>query len=249
MRRLGQDLGVEAMSLYKHLANKDELLAGVADRIAAEFALPSPRVGWRTALREYIAAHAVLLRHPWGARCSSRCWRPGRRGSPTWTPSSACCGAGFSLPDVAHAFGALDSHLYGFTMQVELAVRCRRVPRDRGGSVAILDADLYPNLLTLAPRWRDTRAACPWTSPSASTCCSTGWSAAGRDGARLSARPGRPDGRPARTCIGLRECAYHVGHGKPLGRRRAQGRGQRGHRQPRPQREARRLASRRGRPS
>ena len=60
-------------------------------------------------------------------------------------------GAGFTLPDVAHAFGALDSHLYGFTMQVaSWPFDAEDFPEVADASVAILDADLYPNLLTLA---------------------------------------------------------------------------------------------------
>ena len=153
MRRLGQDLGVEAMSLYKHLANKDELLAGVADRIAAEFALPSAGADWRTALREsYLAAHAVLLRHPWAGPLLESVLEagPARLGYLD-AVVGVLRGSGLSLPDVAHAFGALDSHLYGFTMQVaSWPFDAEDFPEVADASVAILDADLYPNLLTLA---------------------------------------------------------------------------------------------------
>ena len=67
-------------------------------------------------------------------------------------PSSACCdGAGFSLPDVAHAFGALDSHLYGFTMQVaSWPFDADDYPEVAAEAVAVLDAERYPNLLAMA---------------------------------------------------------------------------------------------------
>ena len=95
MRRLGQRLGVEAMSLYKHVADKDEVLAGIADRVAGEFALPSRDVDWRTALRDELAgrprgpAAATRGRAPSWSRRSS----PVPRASPTSTPSSACSAA------------------------------------------------------------------------------------------------------------------------------------------------------------
>ena len=78
MRRLGQHLGVEAMSLYKHIAEKDAVLAGIADRVAQEFTLPSREDDWRTAIRDSsLAAHAVLLRHPWAGPLLESTIQPG----------------------------------------------------------------------------------------------------------------------------------------------------------------------------
>ncbi|TDD71049.1 TetR family transcriptional regulator [Jiangella aurantiaca] len=73
MRRLAEELGAEAMSLYYHVANKDEVLDGIADVVAREInevvdALDVPSAGaqWKTAVRRRIlAAREVLLRHPW----------------------------------------------------------------------------------------------------------------------------------------------------------------------------------------
>src|SRR3990172_10885512 len=68
MRRLGQALGVEAMSLYKHVANKDDILDGIADLVMGDFEVPSGDVDWKTAVRRgAISAHQVLLRHPWAS--------------------------------------------------------------------------------------------------------------------------------------------------------------------------------------
>src|SRR5437660_12104900 len=66
MRKLGQGLGVEAMSLYNHVANKDDLLDGMVDIVFAEIGLPPSGADWRAAMRERaIAARAVLSRHRW----------------------------------------------------------------------------------------------------------------------------------------------------------------------------------------
>src|SRR5262245_46535135 len=66
MRKLGRALGVEAMSLYNHVANKDDLLAGMVDLVFGEIGPPQPGAGWRAAMRQRaVAARAVLGRHPW----------------------------------------------------------------------------------------------------------------------------------------------------------------------------------------
>ena len=66
MRKLAEGLGVEAMSLYNHIANKDDLLAGIVEAVAGEIATPSTDTEWKTAIREIAtSAHESLLRHPW----------------------------------------------------------------------------------------------------------------------------------------------------------------------------------------
>src|SRR5437763_16174685 len=67
-RRLGQALGVEAMSLYNHVANKHDLLNGLVDRVAREIEPPAPAGDWAAAVRaSAISGHSVLRRHPWRA--------------------------------------------------------------------------------------------------------------------------------------------------------------------------------------
>lgn len=153
MRRLGQRLGVEAMSLYKHVADKDEVLAGIADRVASEFALPSQDADWRSSLRaSSLAAHAVLLRHPWAGPLMESILEPGpARLGYLDAVVGVLRGAGFSLPEVAHAFGALDSHLYGFTMQVaSWPFDADDFPEVAADMAAGLDAERYPNLMAMA---------------------------------------------------------------------------------------------------
>src|SRR3954470_18411768 len=66
MRKLGQALGVEAMSLYHHVANRDDLVDGMIDLVFAEIELPLEEVDWRSAMRaRAVSARQVLARHRW----------------------------------------------------------------------------------------------------------------------------------------------------------------------------------------
>ena len=119
MRRLGEDLGVEAMSLYKHVANKDALLDGMVDLVFAEIELPSGDTDWRTAMRDRaISARAALVRHPWATALMQSRTAPGPA---TLTHHDAVIGtlrgAGFSIGLTAHAFSAIDAYVYGFALQ------------------------------------------------------------------------------------------------------------------------------------
>src|SRR5215208_3996419 len=68
MRKLGQTLGFEAMSLYNHVANKDDLLDGILDLVLAEAEPPSPGEPWDAAVRRTaVSVHEALRRHPWSA--------------------------------------------------------------------------------------------------------------------------------------------------------------------------------------
>ncbi len=118
MRRLGQELGVEAMSLYNHVANKDDLLAGIVDLVLSEMEPPSIGGDWKAALRESaISAHDVLRHHPWA--CSLAMSPP--RIVPARTQAMERMlrrlrEAGFSADLTYHAYHALDSHIWGFTL-------------------------------------------------------------------------------------------------------------------------------------
>ncbi|AEE47176.1 TetR/AcrR family transcriptional regulator [Cellulomonas fimi] len=69
MRRLAQDLGVVPMAIYKHVAHKDELLDGMADRVVAAIPPTDADLPWRDALRARVLdARDVMLRHPWARR-------------------------------------------------------------------------------------------------------------------------------------------------------------------------------------
>ena len=119
MRKLAQELGVEAMSLYHHVANKDDILDGLVDVVFSEIDLPSGEEGWRAAMRRRaISAREALRRHPWATGLMES--RP--------TPDAANLrhhdavlgvlrGAGFPVELAAHAYSLLDSYIYGFALQ------------------------------------------------------------------------------------------------------------------------------------
>jgi AcrR family transcriptional regulator len=118
MRKLGQVLGVEAMSLYNHVANKDDILNAIVDIVESDIELPSPGPDWKSALRKTaISAHDVFERHPWAASLtlSTTGTRPAR--SRYMNAILGCLReAGFSAEMTDHAYHALESHIAGFTL-------------------------------------------------------------------------------------------------------------------------------------
>jgi AcrR family transcriptional regulator len=118
MRKLGQELGVEAMSLYNHVANKDDLLDGIVEAVTAEIDLPPEGTDWKAAIRHTaIASHEVFLRHRWA--CNLMMHRP--KASTVrmqWMEAvlRTLREAGFSADMTHHAYHALDSHITGFTL-------------------------------------------------------------------------------------------------------------------------------------
>ncbi|MEA2526660.1 MAG: hypothetical protein QOF73_3887 [Thermomicrobiales bacterium] len=154
MRRLAQDLGVEAMSLYRHVRNKGDLVDGMVDLVFDEIGLPPSGGDWTTAMRQRATAvRAVLARHPWSIGLMESRSQPGPA---TLRHHDAVIGrlraAGFSIAMAAHAYSVLDSYVYGFAFQqaslpfmtpeevVELAERIfRHFP-----------PDAYPHLAELA---------------------------------------------------------------------------------------------------
>ena len=119
MRKLGQKLGVEAMSLYKHVANKDDMLDGMVDVVFGEIELPSDGVHWKTAMRQRaISAREVLSRHPWAIGLTESRMRPGPTNLRHHDSVIGCLReAGFSIEMAIHAYSVLDSYIYGFALQ------------------------------------------------------------------------------------------------------------------------------------
>jgi AcrR family transcriptional regulator len=120
MRRVAQELGVEAMSLYHHVPNKDAILDGVVDRVFAAIELPAAGHGdWRAAIRaRALSARAVLSRHSWALGLMDSRRDPGPA---TLRHHDAVLGvlrrAGFALPMAAHAVSLIDSYVSGFVLQ------------------------------------------------------------------------------------------------------------------------------------
>ena len=119
MRKLGEAVGVEAMSLYNHVANKEDLLDGMIDVVFDEIDLPSGGKDWKTAMRQRaMSVRRVLSRHGWAIGFMESRSSPGPA---TLRHHDAVIGclrdAGFSIELAAHAFSVLDSYIYGFALQ------------------------------------------------------------------------------------------------------------------------------------
>ncbi|HLJ67804.1 MAG TPA: TetR/AcrR family transcriptional regulator C-terminal domain-containing protein [Chloroflexota bacterium] len=149
MRKLGHSLGVEAMSLYNHVTNKDDLLDGIADLVLAEFKLPSQGEDWEEAIWKCaISGHDALLRHSWACNLimSSSRIRPSRL---RYMESILACfrQAGFSPEETSHAYHAVDSHILGFTLWQLGHVMPATFPQIRSKEeLAVLIATWLPGL-------------------------------------------------------------------------------------------------------
>jgi len=150
MRKLGEAVGVEAMSLYNHVPSKADLLDGLIDLVFSEIDLPASADGWRTAMRQRaIAVRAALQRHRWAIVLMESRSSPGPA---TLRHHDAVLGclrqAGFPVALAAHAYAVLDSYIYGFALQEA------SLPFDTGEEtselaqaiVAQFPADRYPHL-------------------------------------------------------------------------------------------------------
>jgi AcrR family transcriptional regulator len=120
MRRLGQSLGVEAMSLYNHARNKDDILDGIVDTIIAEIGLVARGPDWKATLREQVfAARTVLLRHPWAPRVIETRENPGPA---TMRYMESVIGVlregGFSVDLTHHVMHVMGSRIFGFTQEL-----------------------------------------------------------------------------------------------------------------------------------
>ena len=150
MRSLGQELGVEAMSLYNHVANKDDILDGIVDLVLGDIDIPPAGTGWKTAMRQRsISAHEVLLAHPWAALLIMSRFNigPGMSRYLDATLGRLRDG-GFSIEGALDAWHTLDSHLYGFTLQqLSLPFEAEAAPQVSAGVLGQLSADQYPHVV------------------------------------------------------------------------------------------------------
>lgn len=119
MRKLADQLGVKAMSLYNHVQNKDDLIDGLVERVVAEIPTPNPSKPWKAELANRgIKAHQVLMRHPWASvpLVSRANVGPNMMGYVNAT-LGCLMEAGFSPAMADHAWNAMDNYIYGFTLQ------------------------------------------------------------------------------------------------------------------------------------
>ncbi|MEU1730182.1 TetR/AcrR family transcriptional regulator [Streptosporangium sp. NPDC020145] len=119
IRSLAQELGVKPMSVYHHVAGKEEILDGIVDLVFQEIELPSADGDWREEIRRRASsARLVLRRHPWALGLLESRTTPGPA---TLRHHDAVLGilrgAGFPVRMAAHAYALLDSYVYGFALQ------------------------------------------------------------------------------------------------------------------------------------
>ena len=119
MRKLAKELGVEAMSLYHHVANKNALLDGMVDHVFSEVQLPAGEQDWKAAMRQRaVSARAALRRHPWAIALMESRSTPGPANLRHHDAVIGCLRqAGFSVALTAHAYSILDAYIYGFALQ------------------------------------------------------------------------------------------------------------------------------------
>ena len=150
MRRLGQELGVEAMSLYKHVRNKDDVLDGITDLVLGDIEVPAAGTPWRAAMRgRALSAHETLLAHPWAAMQIMSRFNIG----PGMTRYlDATLGrlreGGFTVEGALDAWHTLDSHIYGFTLQeLGLPFAADEASQVSADVVGTLDAEQFPHVV------------------------------------------------------------------------------------------------------
>jgi AcrR family transcriptional regulator len=150
MRALGDQLGIEAMSLYHYVANKDELLDGMVEVVLSEIELPTTDADWKTAMRRRaISTRQALARHRWAVGLLQSRTSPGPANFRLVNAVLGCLRkAGFSVENAAHAYSALDAYIYGFALQEktmpvdtpqELAEAAENIRRQ-------FSADEYPHI-------------------------------------------------------------------------------------------------------
>jgi len=155
MRRLGQEVGVEAMSLYNYVRNKDELLNGMVDIVFSEIDLPAAGEDWPTAMRRRaISARHALKRHPWAIGLMESRAQPGPA---TLRHHDSVLRnlrlGGMSIEIAAHAYSLLDSYIYGFTLNEQslpFDSSPAKVAEVAGNIMREMPAGEYPYLTEMA---------------------------------------------------------------------------------------------------
>ena len=151
MRRLGAELGVEAMSLYKHVTNKEEILDGIVEVVVGEIETPRTGADWKEAMRRRaISAREVLSRHSWAIGLLEA---RGSTGPTSLRYVDSILGnlrsAGFSIENAVHAFWTLDSFVYGQVIQeTSLPISSsQEMSEPTGSTIEQVRPDEYPHLV------------------------------------------------------------------------------------------------------
>ncbi|MGH3382992.1 MAG: TetR/AcrR family transcriptional regulator [Nocardioidaceae bacterium] len=156
IRSLAKELGVKPMSVYYHVANKDEILDGIIDLVFGEIELPSTDGDWSAQLRRRaVSARAALRRHRWAIGLMESRTSPGPA---TLRHHDAVIGtlrgAGFTVEMAAHAYALIDSYVYGFALQeAALPFAPETVTEVAEPIMQQFPVDEYPHLVELATEY------------------------------------------------------------------------------------------------
>ena len=145
MRHLGHELGFEAMSLYRYVASKDDLIDGMLDLVLAEWQLPGDADDWRESVRTSArSVHDALRRHRWAARLlmTGMRPRPARLQYMEWL-LGRLREAGFDADSTYSVYHLLDGFVFGFTLW-EIAYT----------SAALADEEIVSKIMNAIP-WDD----------------------------------------------------------------------------------------------
>jgi AcrR family transcriptional regulator len=149
MASVGARLGVEAMSLYRHIGNKEEMLDGLVDRVFSEIEVPHDPWDWKDAMRRRaLSVHDALRRHPWAIGLMESRAQPGPA---TLAHHDAMVGillgVGFTGREATRIYNLLDSYIYGFALQeATLPFASPEEMAEVSEQMLAAVADAYPNL-------------------------------------------------------------------------------------------------------
>ena len=153
MRRLGQALGVQAMSLYKHIADKEDILDGISDLVMLEVEVPARGLPWRAALRQAATSmHPAMLRHPWASVVIESRRNPGpARLRYLDTVVAQRRPARVAFDHLGPPPRAGGRHVYGFTLQVvAMPFDLRDEPEEADRLANETFGETYPGLRAMA---------------------------------------------------------------------------------------------------
>jgi AcrR family transcriptional regulator len=151
MRKLGQELGVDAMALYRHVRNKDDMLDGIVEVIVAEIDRPPATDNWKVALRaQSMAARRVMLRHPWARRVFED--RP--KGGPAFLAYveivlATLRDGGFPIELAHHVLHLMGSRIFGFTQDL-MEDKTQTVPSPEDAAVLMRALAPFPRVIEMA---------------------------------------------------------------------------------------------------
>ena len=154
MRKLADALGVKAMSLYNHFANKDEIIDGLVELVIAEIEVPELAADeWKTAmLVRANSAHQALLAHPWATQTIVSRMNIGPNILAYIDTTLGCLRkAGFSIDMADHIWNAMDNHIYGFTLQeLNFPLQEDEYAEAAAGFIDMIPVDKYPHMNALS---------------------------------------------------------------------------------------------------